>query len=62
MQPSHVISRTIYPIHSNQPMAFHNKGKMSPLLTEETRNWAYGNDMLLNNPLTMKTSMALASG
>jgi len=43
-------------------MAFHNKGKMSPSLTEETGNWAYGNDMLLNNPLTMKTSMALASG
>lgn len=43
-------------------MAFHNKGKMSPPLTEQTGNWAYGNDTLLNNPLTMKTSIALASG
>ena len=61
LQLSHITPKTTYPNLSRRPRVFHSKGKMSPPLTKLTGSWAYGKEILVSNPLTMKTSIALES-
>ena len=61
-RPSHIRARTLNPFNSKRAIASQTIEYNSAPVIEVQGNWAYGNANGLKRPLTISTSMEVASG